>query len=250
MNSKDSKTFPINKIFPIFFLPFVLIVGEIALDNPGYAASIKGFVKILDREGKLKEDHSGVVIFLDEIDSVPDLSIVNRKPATIRQFKKKFLPEVLPILVGTVVDFPNEDSIFHNVFSLSKAKPFDLGLYKQGTSQSILFDQTGLVKVYCNIHPQMIAYVLVLGNSYFTMSDKTGSFVIENVPLGQGKLRTWYPQTLEHQERQIQITNEGVKGTNLSILQNLEFEIQEEVADITHKNKYGQNYRPVDYPSR
>src|SRR5256885_13468033 len=96
-----------------------------------------------------------------------------------------FTPPVLPIMQGTTVEFPNDDPIFHNVFSLSKTKPFDLGLYKRGTNKSVTFDQPGLVKVYCNIHEKMIGYIAVLENPYFTLTDKEGKFKIADVPPGK-----------------------------------------------------------------
>ena len=136
---------------------FVLMI--VVSSSSVYGLSIEGKVTVLDHNGKIKEDASGIVVFLDELEN-PSLFTVSSQHAVMGQVHKKFIPQVLPIVVGTTVDFPNEDDIYHNVFSLSKTKTFDLGIYKQGTSQSVTFDQTGLVKTYCNLHPDMIGYVL------------------------------------------------------------------------------------------
>lgn len=108
----------------------------------------------------------------------------------------KFHPQVLPILVGTTVDFPNEDNLFHNVFSYSKPGEFDLGRYPMGDSRSVMFDKTGVVRVYCDIHSDMNATILVLDNPYFTVPDDDGTFTISNVPAGKYTLNLWYARDL------------------------------------------------------
>ncbi|MEM8709845.1 MAG: hypothetical protein AAGG01_02750, partial [Planctomycetota bacterium] len=114
-----------------------------------------------------------------------------REPPQISQRGRRFTPTVLPVTVGSTVRFPNDDSVFHNVFSLSKAAPFDLGIYKRGESREVRFDATGLVKVYCNIHPDMAANVIVLPNPWFAVCSADGSFVLDDVPSGSYKLRAW-----------------------------------------------------------
>jgi plastocyanin len=103
-----------------------------------------------------------------------------------------FHPQVLPILVGTTVDFPNKDNLFHNVFSYSSPKEFDLGRYPTGDSKSVRFDKAGIVRVYCDIHSHMNATILVLENPFFAVPDDGGSFVIKNVPNGTYIARLWY----------------------------------------------------------
>ena len=210
---------------------------------PGPA--IEGRVTIVDREGKPKPRHDVAVVFLDELEH-PTRFAVPTQHAAIRQTNKRFDPEVLPILVGTTVDFPNDDTIFHNVFSLSKARPFDLGIYAQGTSRSVTFSQPGLVKVYCNIHPQMIAYILVLSNPHFTATDLQGRFVLPDVPLGEATVRSWYPASREQPEQKVVVTAQGIQDLNLNIVESLRFEIREETIAIQHKNKWGQDY-PAKY---
>jgi plastocyanin len=107
-----------------------------------------------------------------------------------------FHPQVLPILAGTTVDFPNKDNLFHNVFSYSSPKEFDLGRYPTGDSKSVRFDKAGIVRVYCDIHSHMNATILVLENPYFAIADDSGSFAIRNVPNGTYTARLWYGRDL------------------------------------------------------
>jgi plastocyanin len=102
-----------------------------------------------------------------------------------------FYPQVLPIIVGTTVDFPNRDNLFHNVFSYSQPKEFDLGRYPTGTMKSVRFDKPGVVRVYCDIHSHMNATILILENPYFAVPDEQGSYTIKNVPAGTYTVKFW-----------------------------------------------------------
>ncbi len=113
-------------------------------------------------------------------------------PHTLRQVNKTFVPAVSAVLRGTEVQFPNNDMIFHNVFSLSKARRFDLGLYKRGTTRSITLTRSGVIDVYCNIHPDMAAKILVLENPYFAITRADGSFEIPGVPPGTYPYVAWH----------------------------------------------------------
>ncbi|HXF49535.1 MAG TPA: hypothetical protein VNL73_08955 [Verrucomicrobiae bacterium] len=108
------------------------------------------------------------------------------------QINRRFIPEVLPVVVGTTVDFPNFDPFFHNAFSYSKTKKFDLGRYPTGKSRAVTFDKPGPVRVFCEIHSDMNCVILVLENPYFTYPDGEGRFRIENVPEGEYLLKVWH----------------------------------------------------------
>ena len=110
------------------------------------------------------------------------------------QREMKFIPRVLPVVVGTTVDFPNNDKSFHNVFSNSDAKKFDLGLYPSGKSRSVTFDTTGVVKILCNVHPDMEAFIVVVGHTYFSATGKRGNYQVNAVPLGKYRLEVWHPE--------------------------------------------------------
>jgi len=112
--------------------------------------------------------------------------------ATMKQQDQTFVPHVLAITVGTTVDFPNADLTFHNVFSLSKTKSFDLGRYPKGMSKAVRFDRPGVVQVFCEIHSHMRAFILVFAHRFFAVTDGSGRYSINRVPPGSYTLAAWY----------------------------------------------------------
>lgn len=112
-------------------------------------------------------------------------------PVQMDQRRETFEPYVLPVMVGTSVDFPNSDPVYHNVFSLSKAKRFDLGRYAAGQSKAVRFDRPGIVRIFCDIHSHMSAYVLVFAHRFFAATDENGRYSIEGVPPGRYTLVAW-----------------------------------------------------------
>ncbi len=117
--------------------------------------------------------------------------------ARLAQKDEAFQPRVVPVARGAAVDFPNLDPIYHNVFSLSPARRFDLGTYRQGRSKSVVFDRPGLVKVFCDIHADMEAFVLVLPHGAFAQPRPDGSFALPDLPPGAYELRVWHPDLPE-----------------------------------------------------
>jgi hypothetical protein len=136
--------------------------------------------------------------------------------------------------VGGTVEFPNQDSIFHNVFSLSGENRFDLDLYKRPKSGSWTFRHPGLVRVYCNIHPQMSAVVLVRDNPYYTLAAQDGAFVIEDVPAGQYTLRAWHERAGDV-ALVLAVPAQG-EVTGRITLDGSTYKREQ------HKNKFGQDY--------
>ena len=118
----------------------------------------------------------------------------------IRQEHETFVPRVVAVTRGSVVDFPNGDPFFHNVFSLSAASTFDLGRYPDSHSRSRQFTKAGLVKVYCHIHSHMSATILVLDHPYFAVPDLDGSFTLANVPAGRYTIVGWHERVGEQSE--------------------------------------------------
>ena len=144
-----------------------------------------------------------VVVYVDSA-SVPAAARSATGPApAIRQEGEAFVPHVLVVQAGTQVAFPNEDPFFHNVFSLSETKSFDLGRYPRGQSKSVMFDRPGIVQIFCHIHSDMSAIVLVRPNPYFAMPDSTGQFRIPDLPPGTYRLVGWHEraQPVVHEVR-------------------------------------------------
>jgi len=110
---------------------------------------------------------------------------------TMDQRNETFVPHVLAITAGTTVDFPNSDHLYHNVFSLSKTRPFDLGRYAAGRSKAVRFDRAGIVRVFCDIHSHMSAFILVFSHPFFSVTDATGRYHIDDVPPGSYTLVAW-----------------------------------------------------------
>jgi hypothetical protein len=110
----------------------------------------------------------------------------------LNQQGARFQPDLIAVPVGSTVEFPNSDPIFHNVFSLSKAQPFDLGYYPQGQSRTVKFNTPGVVQVYCHIHSNMYAAILVTASPWFQRPSADGSFSFSNVPAGHYRLTAWH----------------------------------------------------------
>ncbi len=120
---------------------------------------------------------------------------VEPRRAVLDQRNETFVPGVLAVMTGTIVDFPNSDRIYHNVFSLSRAARFDLGRYAVGRSKSVRFDRAGIVRVFCDIHSHMSAYILVFNHPFFASADAQGRYRIDNVPPGTYSVVAWHQGT-------------------------------------------------------
>jgi plastocyanin len=174
-----------------------------------------------------------LLVYLDGVQaSVPE-SQRPRRP-TLSSRDKSFEPHVQAVPVGTSVSFPNLDDIMHNVFSLTRGNRFDLGLYKSGAKKDYVFESPGLVRVYCNIHPQMSAFVLVMDNPYYAWAGADGSFRIDGVPPGDYTLKLWHEEG--ESEQPIMVTEQGAVGLVLSL----------DVSSFKkrpHLNKFGKPYK-------
>ena len=156
----------------------------------------------------------------------------------LTQHNKSFSPHLLVVPVGSLVEFPNRDPFFHNVFSLFEGKRFDLGLYEAGTTRNVRFDKPGISYIFCNIHAEMSAVVVALTTPYYGISNKRGEIIIPNVPSGRYTLRVWYetalPDALESMTREITVS---VDHSSLGV-----FRIPAASLPPPHKNKYDKDY--------
>jgi plastocyanin len=169
-----------------------LLVPPLALGGEaGKTGVVKGTITI---SGRPTADAVISVVGLPQEQLKTQNSQLKTSRAVIDQRNLKFIPRVLPVLVGTTVEFPNNDKTWHNVFSKSEAKEFDLGLYPAGETRSVTFDKPGVIRILCNVHPNMEGYVVVKDHPYFTTPDQRGDYTLNRVPLGQHRLEIWHPE--------------------------------------------------------
>jgi plastocyanin len=191
-------------------------------------------------------DLSQAVVWLVPLDPAAAKEAAQEKETTgkrpqVVQKNKSFQPHLTVVRVGSVVDFPNRDPFFHNVFSMFDGKRFDLGLYEAGATNSVHFDHPGVSFLFCNIHPEMSAVVVAVDTPYYAVTDKSGGVSIANVPNGKYELHVWYerslPKELKNLARTVQVSQ---NSRDLGIIV-----VPEDSAFSTaHKNKYGQDYAP------
>jgi plastocyanin len=206
----------------------LLAVFAVAIAVPAAAGTVTGRVDLVDKPGR-RADLTEVVVYLDDVKVKP-------RPATATMVMKgkAFSPHVVAIPVGGTVEFPNEDPIFHNAFSVSGENRFDLALYKRPKSGAQTFQHPGVVKVYCNIHPQMSAVVVVRDNPFFTRVSPDGTFAVDNVPAGRHTVKAWHERAGEA-EAEVTVPEKGAVTTALKLDATTYKKEQ-------HKNKFGKDY--------
>jgi plastocyanin len=217
-----------------------LIAAAIAASASGEPAggSVQGSVQLLRRSllGGLapSDDASGAVVYVTGFTQPAP-----RETARLNQRHEQFDPRVLPIVRGQSVAFPNQDRIYHNVFSVSPLASFDLGQYKSSDApRNVEFERPGLVPVYCNIHPQMLSYVVVLENDAYAVTGRDGRFAIDAIPPGDFELHAWAPGA-QRASRPLHIE----PGSRVEV--ELSLEQTERIAP--HKRKDGSDYPKPGY---
>jgi plastocyanin len=171
----------------VCFFPATLL----AAGGDATTGIIKGTVSI---EGKPTQDVVVSVVGLPKEQTKALLAGMKTKKAVLDQRNMKFSPYVLPVVVGSTVEVPNNDTVWHNAYSKGGAKDFDLGLYPPGKSRSVTFDKPGVVRVLCNAHPSMEAFIVVTESPYFSGADSRGNYRLDRVPLGRYRVQVWHPQ--------------------------------------------------------
>jgi plastocyanin len=204
--------------------------------------------KVSEKSASKIPDASNVAVWFTPLDrrerTAPGAANLQSPPQLVQR-NKTFEPHVLIVPVGTMVEFPNKDPFFHNIFSLYDGQRFDLGLYEAGTKRSVRFDRTGVSFLFCNIHAEMSAIVVSVDTPYFGLSDRIGNVVVPDVPDGRYQMTVWYerssPEHLKELTRAVTISDSSRKIGPVEVLQNPTF-------TPTHKNKYGLDYVPPPNP--
>lgn len=220
----------------------VLAAFAVAAEATSDGVSVSGDVAVSAASGNKQSDASKVVVWLVPISVVQPARVITQQSRyRLVQRNKKFEPPLLVVPAGSVVDFPNADPWFHNVFSLYRGKRFDLGLYQAGAQKSVHFDRAGPSYLFCNIHPEMTGVVLAVDSDLFAITDSTGRYSIGNVAPGKYMLHVWYenatPESLRALQRQVTIESGKQTLPMLSVKATKR-------TPVEHKNKYGQEYDP------
>jgi plastocyanin len=205
----------------------------LTIASPALAGTVRGRVQVQDKGAKPAPDLSDVVVWIDGVKGR------SRAPnARMTMKNKQFLPHVVVVPVGGTVEFPNEDPIFHNVFSVSGDNRFDLQLYKRPKSGTWTFQKPGVVRVYCNIHPQMSAVVVVREGPHFTKAAADGTFTLEGVPAGKHVVKAWHERSGEA-ATEVTVTADGSATADLRL-------DASSFKRVQHKNKFGRDYESSD----
>jgi plastocyanin len=179
-----------------FVLVFVALCGLLGLIPAAAGAEdLHGVVQLVAKGGKgpaTESDVSQAVVYFEPAGGAPPRR--SDAPFEMVTRQKQFLPRVMAVPRGARVRFPNQDPILHNVFSVSPGAFFDLGLYNQGPGKEQKLNQPGLVRVFCNVHHSMVAYILVLDTPYYTQPGPDGRFSLTGLPKGPGRLTVWHEQ--------------------------------------------------------
>src|SRR5262245_43510917 len=155
---------------------------------PSPSDFLEGVIELVEK-AETVPGAGGAVVWYEPEGGAPHAA---PRTAQIGTREKRFLPRVTVVAPRSTVAFPNHDPIFHNVFSVSAGNRFDLGRYREGETRSTRLDKPGLVRVYCNVHEQMVAYVLVVESAFHAVADEAGRFRLDGLPPGRGTLVVWH----------------------------------------------------------
>ena len=217
----------------------LLAIG-IGVGSIASAGRVAGRISILEKDNTPTPDLSDAVLYLETTAPAGTgggaAAVARPVTVEIAITDKTYAPHVVVVPLGSTVRFPNHDPFNHNVFSVSEPNSFDLGLYGRGEAKSYTFTHPGLVRVYCNVHPRMVAYVLVMENRYYAQPGNDGSFAIEDVPAGRYRLHVWHERIPSEVVKEVSPGTAGA-SPELQIALNARGYKWE-----PHRNKYGRNY--------
>jgi len=228
----------------------VLAVASLTMVLSAQGSMVRGRIDLVRADESPRNDNAGVVVWLTPARAQAQAAAPPRRLGLQRQKivqrNKQFETRVLAVEVGSVVEFPNLDPFFHNVFSLFEGKRFDLGLYEAGRTRSVSFDRAGVCYIFCNIHSQMNAAVIVVDTPHFVVLSTPGEFQIPLVPPGRYQLRVWAercsPQTLSEASQMINVEGPSFSLGTIRLRESRD-------AALVHTNKYGKAYEAPVFPS-
>lgn len=213
--------------------------GHSAVPQEQPAALANVHVRVQPPKMRPQEHAPPIVIWLNPIEGTRTLPFVSNSRYTLMQKNRMFTPHLIVVPVGSDVFFPNADPFFHNVFSLFNGKRFDLGLYEAGTTKRVTFTHEGVSYIFCNIHPEMSAVVLVLSTPLYTTLEQGGTFSIRNVPAGTYEMHVWIEgltqPALDRLTRRVEVSSET---TDLGVIDATGSALE----TAKHLNKFGRAY--------
>lgn len=217
-------------------LPFLLLCA-VCFAAPLQAAFVRGKISFISKRGQ----SPAVAETLVWLEPMAVKNIPRRAPAKFQLVtrNKTVIPHVLAVPVGSTVDFPNEDPISHNLFSLSNPNNFDVGLYRKGAGKSRTFTEPGIVNVYCNVHSNMSAVIHVLSTPYYAFADAGGNYALGDIPAGRYRLVAWNEQGGRAESTLEVAANGAIAGDSSLTLDSRNVRI------APHTNKEGKAYAPL-----
>lgn len=237
IRSLDLETVMIHRL--IWTLIFTALLVGIAAAPPTLAGTLTGTVRVLAdpppaggpaspfarrRPVEGHGQHSvalgdqRILVYLTDHPNLPAAPPPSENPV-MNQIDLEIVPDFLAVPVGTTIDFPNSDEVYHNLFSVSSPARFDLGRYSQGKIKDVTFREPGEVRIFCDIHPHMSAIVMVMPNAFHTVVREDGSFQLEGIPAGEYEVRVWH-ESLGEQLKRVSIPDSGSSSVSFTFARN------------------------------
>ncbi|MEO8335949.1 MAG: hypothetical protein ABI664_13305 [bacterium] len=195
--------------------------------------AVSGQINLLERVGEQSEDLADAIVWLEPTGTTRGRT--TPLSTTMQLEKRQFSPRVRAVTEGSKVEFPNMDSFSHNVFSKAPDGAFDTGVYPRGRTRDQTFREAGIFPIYCNIHPRMTGYVVVLKTPLFAQAGQDGRFSVTGVPAGTYVLHVWHDRAAQEKSQTITMTSSGMSVGRVELdARGFRF--------VQHKNKFGQEY--------
>jgi plastocyanin len=199
----------------------------------GAQGAVSGQVSLKEREGEKSEDLNDVVVWLEPVGGKG----AKTSPAntTVQLQGRQFSPRVRAVTEGSRIEFPNQDSFSHNVFSKSENGAFDTGVFPGSKKKDATFKEAGVIPIYCNIHPRMTGYIVVLKSPYFAQAGEDGRFTVSGVPAGNYTLHVWHDRVANEMTQAVTVGASGLAVGRVEMdARGYKY--------VQHKNKFGQEY--------